>query len=171
MFLFKTKEAWKWKGKIQIIKKDIITGNIKTNKVIKNRLMNTALNEILYSLYSVTNMKLMHVAIGDDNTANSDSLTTLYNEIYRVPIITHLVAGTGILQSRSILLDYEPVYLSGACDIKEIGFFGGSTSQDWNNGTGKDTGKMIARLIVSPTESKSDTEQINFVRTDNMSRG
>lgn len=166
------KESFGWKGKVQIIKKNIVTGKIVTNKSIFNRLMNEALNEIIRALSSTSpDMRLMHVAIGDDDTANSDTLTQLYNEYYRVPIISRLIVGTGELQSRAVLLDYEPESLSGACTIKEIGFFCGSDSENWNNGVGINTGLMISRIILDTPESKTNTEQINFVRTDEFTRG
>lgn len=164
------KDKYGWIGKLKIIKKDVITGKT-TERLLFNRLMNNALDEIIKAFYTVPDLYLAHVAIGDDNTANSDTLTTLYNEIYRVPVLNRIRTGTGEIESRSILLDTEPPALSGICDIKEIGFFCGTQSINWDGGVGKDTGLMISRIIVSPTESKTATEQINFVRTDEFTRG
>lgn len=164
------KEKYGWIGKLKIVKKDIITGKT-TERFIFNRLMNNALDEIIKALYTTPNLYLAHVAIGDDDTANSDTLTSLYNEIYRVPILNRIRTGTGELESRGILLDTEPPDLSGACTIKEIGFFCGSASYNWNGGVGSGTGIMISRIVLSPSESKTNTEQINFVRTDEFIRG
>ena len=163
-------EKFGWTGKVDIMIKNVINGKIEVIH-IKNRLMNNALNEIIKSLYSSPNMEIKYVAIGDDDTANSDNLTTLYNEIFRTPVITQLVTGTGELQSRAILLDNEPTALSGVCTIKEIGFFGSTDAEGWNGGAGKDTGLLISRIVLSTPISKTATKQINFVRNDEIARG
>lgn len=170
---FEINEKYGWTGKVRIIKKDIKTNKIITNRVIFNRLMNLALDEVIKCFYGTgeTDLILKHVAIGDDNTANLDTMTTLVNEVYRVPIVSKLKTGTGKVQSIGILLDTEPPDLSGIVTIKEIGFFCGSESINWNDGAGKDTGLMISRIVLSPVESKTATEQINFVREDEFSRG
>jgi hypothetical protein len=160
----KINENFGWKGTLKIITSNYI-------RVIKNRLMNNALDEIIKALYSDTNMQLKHIAIGDDDTANIDTLTTLYNEIYRVPVLSKLRTGTGEITSRAVLQDVQPEALSGICTIKEIGFFCGDNSYNWNGGSGKDTGLMISRIILSPSESKIATEQIEFSRTDEFTRG
>jgi hypothetical protein len=166
------KEKYGWIGKVRLIKKDIKTNKILTDKVFFNRLMNNALDEIIKALYNTgeTNMRLRHVGFGNDNTANNDTMESLENELYRVPIITGLRIGTGIVQSTGIMLDTEPPDLAGAITIKEIGFFAGENSLNWNDGGGKDTGLMISRLVIS-SESKTDTQQINIVREDQFSRG
>jgi len=166
-------EKYGWKGKIRLIKFNTKTKKIVTNRVIYNRLMNNALNEVIKCFYGTgeTDLLLKHVAIGDDNTANLDTLTSLYNEVYRFPIISKLQTGTGLVQSTGILLDTEPEDLSGIVTIKEIGFFCGSESINWTEGSGKDTGLMISRIILDPVESKTATEQINFVREDEFTRG
>ena len=171
--MIKIKENHGWVGKLRLIKKDMITGKIITNRLIFNRLMNSALNEVIKTLYGTgeTDLLLKHVAIGDDDTANLDTMTTLVNEIYRVPIISKIKTGTGIITSTAILLDTEPTDLSGIVTIKEIGFFCGSQSINWTEGSGKDTGLMISRIVLDPVESKTATEQINFVREDEFTRG
>lgn len=166
------KEKYGWSGKVRLIKRDIRTNKIITNRVIFNRIMNSALDEVIKTLYvGETDLILKHVAIGDDATANLDTMTTLVNEVYRVPIVSKLRTGTGQIQSIGVLLDTEPPDLSGIVTIKEIGFFCGSGSINWSDGAGKDTGLMISRIVLSPVESKTATEQINFVREDEFSRG
>ena len=171
--MIKINEKYGWKGKIRLIKIDTRTKKIVTNRVIFNRLMNNALNEVIKAFYGTgeTDLLLKHVAIGDDNTVNLDTLENLYNEVYRVPIISKLKTGTGIVQSAGILLDTEPEDLSGIVTIKEVGFFCGANSINWTDGSGKDTGLMISRLVLDPVESKTATEQINFVREDEFTRG
>ena len=171
--MIKIKEKHGWIGKVKLIKKDIRTNKIITNRIIFNRLMNNALDEIIKALYGTgdTDLILKHVAIGNDDTANTDNLTELYNEIYRTPIISKLRTGTGLVQSTGILLDTEPTDLGGIVTIKEIGFFCGVDSINWMDGSGKDTGLMISRIVLDPVESKTATEQINIVREDEFIRG
>lgn len=169
----KVNEKYGWKGKVNISIMDVVTGKTE-NKVIYNRLMDNALDEIIKCMYLVTSsdMLLKHVAIGDDDTSNNDSMTALVNEIYRVPIVNRLKTGTGEFETRGVLLDTEPPDLSGACTIKEFGFFAGSNSGNWNDGDGKDTGLMISRVVLSsPWLVKTNTKQINFTRTDEFTRG
>lgn len=171
--MIKIKEKHGWIGKVRLIKRDIKTNKIITNRIIFNRLMNNALDEIIKAFYGTgeTDLLLKHVAIGDDDTANTDNLTELYNEIYRTPIVSKLRTGTGLIQSTGIILDTEPIDLGGIVTIKEIGFFCGDNSINWTDGAGKDTGLMISRIVLDPVESKTATEQINFVREDEFTRG
>ena len=167
--LFRAKEKYGWIGKVYLVKKDIKTGNM-IKKVYYNRLMNNALDEIIKAFYvNETDLLYKHVAFGNDNTANNDTMENLVNEQYRVPILSKLRTGTGVVQGTGIVLDEEPAYLSGLLTIKEIGFFTGDDSLNWNDGGGKDTGLMISRLVVN--ESKAANEQINVVREDEFTRG
>lgn len=172
---FKAKPGWI--GKVKIVKTNVLTGK-KTEQNIFNRIMDDAFDELIKSLYSISNsnMYFKHIAIGDDNSANSDDMDSLVNEIYRVPVISRLRVGTGECESRGIILDTEPPDedggspdTSGYATIREIGFFAGSNSLNWNSGAGKDSGLLVARVLV--TENKTPTEQINITRTDQFVRG
>lgn len=163
------KEKMGWIGKIILTK-------IRNGKIIKeyeffNLITNLALNEIVKSLYSVPDMQLMYLAIGDDDTASQASDTTLGNEIYRTPIISKLSSGTGECTSRAILLDTEPfaatIPATGfQMTIKEIGFFAGTLATST-----ADSGTLISRIILSTPEDKYDNEQIAFTRVDSIERG
>lgn len=161
-------------GEVQIVKKNTKTGRIK--KVIKfNRLTDIALNRLI-DVYSGTcvNMVSAYVAFGDDNTAVSDSDEQLYNEVFRVPIISRLKSGTGQQTSRAILLDYEPDFspYNGEIEVKEIGFFVGTSAMPWNDGEGKDTGLMLSRIVLSGSDGdKLSDEELEITRIDTMSRG
>jgi hypothetical protein len=166
------KEVSNWIGKLKIetIKNNSI---IRVNKY-KNLITNNALNEIIKSLYSYPNMNLKYVAIGTDSTAAAATDETLGAEIYRTPIISQYISGTGELTSRAILLPTEPFAAPSPpsheqCTIREIGFFAGDEAEDWNDGAGIDTGLLIARVIVN--ETKSDNEQVNITRIDSQERG
>jgi hypothetical protein len=147
-------------GKVTIVKKykDIESKII----IIKNRIMNNALDEIIKGFYSPwnTNMLLKHIAFGDDNTANTNTMTKLVNEIYRVPIIYKARSGIGGIICRAILKDTQPEDTAGICTIREIGLYAGSGSFDWLEGSGKDFGLMLSRIVLSPEEDKIDSEEI-----------
>lgn len=163
-----------WIGKIKIVKKNIITGEIVSVREIYNRIMNNALDEIAKSLSQSTgsDMYLKHVAIGHSAAPNADNRTTLYDEVYRVPFLSRQAGTTGVIESVATLLDNEPPDYGGNITIREIGFFAGSESYNWNDGAGENTGLMISRVVISnPSEFKSNVEQINFIRTDSFIRG
>lgn len=166
------REKYGWSGKIKIVKKNIITNKIVSVREIHNRIMNNALDEIINAILSSsgTDMYLKHVAIGHSAASNNDNLEQLYDEVYRVPVISHLASGTGQCQSIATMLDTEPPDTGGNITIREIGFFAGSGSLNWNEGAGENTGLMISRVVVSPSEFKSNAEQINFIRTDSFVR-
>ena len=169
----KIKERLRWQGKVIIEKFN--NKKLISKKTIFNMITNNALNEIIKSLYNYPNMKLEYLAIGDDNTAVSASDVQLGNEIFRTPIITQSVTGTGELTSRAILLPDEPFAAPSPpshdqCIIREIGFFAGTNAEEWNDGTGANTGLLISRIVLSSPETKADNEQINFTRVDSIER-
>lgn len=161
-------------GEIHIIKKNTKTNQIK--KIIKfNRITDVALNEMI-RIYSgvCINMVAAHVAFGDDDTAVSDSHESLQNEVFRVPVISRLKSGTGQYTTRAILLDTEPDFspYNGEIEIKEMGFFVGPNSLNWNDGVGKDTGIMLSRILLTGTDGdKTDDEELEITRIDTMGRG
>lgn len=163
------KEKFSWSGIVQI------SSSKKPTKIIRNRITNIALNELIKSLngdpgVSNSDLVIKYLAIGTSDALLADDSIKLVNEVYRVPFISWAVTGTGQLQSRAILLGTEPAFApyNGAVNIREIGFFGGSTSQDWDGGSGKDTGILISRILV--TEDKEEDEEYQFTRTDNIGR-
>lgn len=167
----KINEKIGWKGTVQIKS----SNPKKPMKIINNRITDFALNELIKSLngdpgVSNSNLNLTYLAIGTSDDPLADDSTKLTNEVFRVPFVTWAVTGTGQLQSRSILLGTEPDYApyNGAVNIKEIGFFGGSSAQAWDGGAGKDTGSLISRILVS--EDKEADEEYQFTRTDGLER-
>lgn len=151
-------------GKIKLIKRNKHTRKIIKEKIIHNRIMDNALDEIIKTMYLVTNsdMYIKYIAIGDSDAAIANDQETLDNEIYRVPVITRLKIGTGEFRVRAILNDTQPEDLSGACTIKEIGVFAGESATQWADGVGKDTGLMISRIVLTTPEAKTDDEEIEM---------
>jgi hypothetical protein len=128
--------------------------------VVKNRIMNAALNELIKAYSTGTNnIELEFLAVGDDDTAVNDTDTTLGNEIFRTEIITKEITGTGELQSIAIIYDDEAVGT-----IKEIGIFGGSSAT-----ITKDSCTLVSRILWNRT--KTSSEEIQFTRTDTIGRG
>ena len=150
----------------------IITSNKKWNKplIIKNRITNIALTEIIKALYDDTDLVIKHLAIGTSSKALSDSDTKLDNEVFRVPFVSWNALGAGQMQSRALLLGDEPDFApyNGAVNIREIGFFCGSSSLDWGGGAGKDTGLMLSRILV--TKDKELREEYQITRSDQIDR-
>lgn len=161
-------EKWGWIGRVYILRKK--GDKVVSQRLVYNLITNLGLNEIIKSLYSIPDMNLKYLAIGDDNTAAQASDTELGNELFRTPIITQTVTGTGELTSRAILLDTEPFAAvpppaGFQCNIKEIGFFGGLEATSVAN-----SGTLISRIVLSSPEAKYDNEQIAFTRVDSIER-
>lgn len=109
------------------------------------------------------NGQIMHLGIGDDNTAPTSTDSDLGNETYRVPVISQSITGTGELTSEFYITATE---FSGT--IEELGIFGGYFfSEDWNGGTGADTGNLLARILYSDT--KTTNEELLIQRVDTFS--
>jgi hypothetical protein len=160
--IFKEKNGWS--GTI------IIKSNKKGIHVIENRITNIALTEIIKALYDDPDMQLKHVAIGTGTKKLEDTDTTLETEIYRVPFVQWSPLGYGQTQALAILKGDEPDFApyNGEANIREIGFFAGSGSLDWDGGSGKDTGLMISRILV--TRNKELGEQYQITRLDQIDR-
>lgn len=158
-------------GKLRLIKRNKKTKKIITDKIIFNRIMNDALDELIKAMYNPNaDMYLKQIAIGDDGTAVANDETTLVNEIFRVPILSRLRIGTGEIRVRAVLADSQPTALSGICTIREIGTFSGHSAGAWNDGLGKDSGLMVSRIVLTTPESKTDDEEIEFTWEYEISR-
>jgi hypothetical protein len=157
------KEYFGINGKLRLIKRNKKTKSIITDKIIINRIMNLGLDELIKPMYSPNaDIYLKYIAIGDDNTAVANDQEELFNEIFRIPVISRLRIGTGEFRIRAILSDSQPTDLSGICTIREIGTFGGNLAGAWNGGIGKDTGLMLSRIVLTTPEDKTDDEEIEF---------
>lgn len=148
-----------WKGfwKIKVIDKN--TKEVLEETEIKNRIMNTALDELLKVLQGqTTDLEIKYMALGTSNTAVTNSQTQLGSEIFRTGISSQTKTDTGELTTVFIVLDIEAV-----AQIEEIGIFGGSTATGTVN-----TGTLISRILWS--RDKTNSEEIQFTRIDRMVR-
>jgi len=116
----------------------------------------------LFGSSSINQGQIYHLAIGDDNTAPTSTDSTLGNEVYRVPVTSQVRTGVGELTSEFYITNTE---FSG--DIEELGIYAGLTSEDWNGGTGADTGILLARVLYSDT--KGSNEELLIQRIDSFS--
>ena len=116
----------------------------------------------LYGNSAVSQGQIMHLGIGDDNTAPTSTDSDLGNETYRVPVVTQTLTGTGELTTEFYITATE---FSGT--IEEFGIFAGVFSEDWNAGAGADTGILLARVLYSDT--KTTNEEILVQRIDTFS--
>jgi len=129
-------------------------------EVIKNRVMNAALDELIKVLQGQsTDLEIKYLALGTSNTPVTDSDTQLGNEIFRTPYTTREKTNTGEITHKFVVLDTEAVG-----QIEEIGIFGGSTATSDPN-----TGVLISRILWS--RNKTNSEEINFTRIDRITRG
>jgi hypothetical protein len=159
------KEPIKRIGIVRIIKTDMVKNKVVKDYTIKNRITNVALDEMLKIYYNPTvNMQLNYVAIGDDNTAVSDSSTRLYNEVFRTPVLSRIRTGVGQVVSRAIIKADEPTSYSGNITFYEIGFFCSPSAYYYVN-----SGILLSRIVVN--ETKTSTEQLEIQRTDIFERG
>ena len=153
-------EESNWVGKWAIRVIDSETRKIKEETVVKNRLMNAALDEMIKVLQGQsTDMEIKYLALGTGNTAITDTDTTLDTEIFRTADQSLTKTDTGELTSLFIVLDSEAV-----AAIEEIGVFGGTTAT-----ATADTGTLISRILWS--RNKTATEEIQFTRIDTIGRG
>jgi hypothetical protein len=148
----------------------IIKSNRAAPLIIRNRISNIALTEIIKALYDDTDLIIKHLAIGTSDKTLSDADTTLDNEIYRVPFVSWAPLGYGQMQALALILGDEPNFApyNGKVNIREIGFFCGTSSLDWGGGAGKDTGLMLSRILV--IKNKQLGEEYQITRNDQIDR-
>lgn len=151
---------------MDIIEKGNISGkydiyiNKKFKESVKNRIMNTVLDQIIEAYQGVNpDLEIKYLALGTSNTSISDTDTVLGAEIFRTPIVTQSKTGTGEIQTDFTVLSTEAIG-----QIEEIGIFGGTSA----SGT-VDTGTLISRILWS--HDKTSSEEIAFKRTDKIIRG
>jgi hypothetical protein len=148
-----------WSGQFIIKVKNLKTGEEKT-EVIKNKVMDNVLNQLIGSLQGINpNIEIKYLALGTSNTPVTTSDTKLGNEIFRTPIINQELTATGELTTDFVVLDTEAVG-----SIREVGIFGGSTATSSLN-----TGILISRILW--TKEKTSSEELNFKRIDRIGRG
>jgi len=145
----------RWQGRFEIY----INGQLEA--VIDNRVMDAALDKLINSLTGVDpDLEIKYLALGTDNTAVTDSDTTLGTEIFRTaPTTGPSNTDTGEVTSEFVVLDSEAV-----ATIEEIGIFAGSTAT-----AAADSGTLVSRILWNKV--KTNTMEINFKRVDKIIRG
>lgn len=153
-------------GKLIIWSINSKTGEKKLKAKFTNLIMDATFNYDMQYLkgYSAASAgQIKHLVIGDDNTAPVSTNTTLNNEVYRVPVLTQTETATGELTSEFYITSTE---FTGT--IEELGIMGGYTdSEDWDGGSGKDTGNLLAHVLYSDT--KTSNEELLIQRVDTFS--
>ena len=150
-------EAIEMQGYFEIEVKE--NGKTKEKVKIKNLIMNNALDEVLKSLQDFTvDIGIKYLALGTSNTANTNALTQLGNEIFRTQFVDQDKVDIGELRTIFTVLDSEAV-----AQIEEIGIFCGSSATSSAN-----SGLMLSRILWS--RNKTNTEEIQFTRVDKVVR-
>lgn len=128
--------------------------------VVKNRIMDVALDELLKVLQGqTTNLEIKYLAVGRDGTPVTNNQVLLGNEVFRTPFLSRNKSGIGELRHVTVIRDNEAVG-----SIREIGVFGGSSATDQAN-----SGILISRILWS--RDKTSLEEIQITRIDRIVRG
>lgn len=148
-------------GEWQIIIKNVRENTIE-KKIIKNRITDNAITELMLPLYttaSTPNMLIKYIAFGTSSTPVSTADTQLYAESSRFsPTVSPTKTTTGEVKTEFTILATEAVG-----QIEEIGIFCGDTASATAN-----TGLMLSRILWS--HNKTNTEEIIFKRYDRLVR-
>jgi hypothetical protein len=158
-------------------RKGIFEIEVKQNDkiILKKRLNNLIMDNILneeINIYAgvAPDVEIKHCGVGiDDGTllplANDNLI--LGNEIYRVGVESGPTRiETGYLTTEFVITKDE----ANGETIKEIGIFVGSASEDWDEGLGAGTGKLMSRVYMIPNIEKDDTKEITIRRIDIVQR-
>lgn len=159
------KESHGHKGIMRIWKINLDTGEKQLTLDKQNLIMNTTFNYDMKYLRNVNasiDGKIMHLAIGDDNTPPTSTDSQLGNETYRVPLVLQTETGTGELTTEFYITATE---FTGT--IEELGIYGGIYSYDYDGGSGLNTGNLLARVLYSDT--KGSNEELLIQRVDTFS--
>lgn len=152
-------QLMQWEGTFIIETKNKNTSEIKT-EVIHNKVMNTVLDQLVKTLKGENpDLEIKYLALGTSNTPISLIDTKLGNEIFRTPIVSQIVSGTGEIATDFTILETEAIG-----NIEEIGIFGGSTAT-----ASADTGTLISRVLWSKVKTAS--EEFTIRRIDKIGRG
>lgn len=149
-------------GEYEIVIRNSITKEILQRDKIKNRLMNTTLNNLIKAyLGTSSDLQIKYLAVGTSTTAVADTQTQLSTETFRcAPTIATAITGvTGEVKTTFAILDTESKVV-----IEEIGIFGGAAASASAN-----TGTMISRILWHYDKTVSNIE-IQIIRTDKVVR-
>lgn len=148
-------------GKWHIEVKNTQTNEIIYREVIKNRLMNNTLNELMkVYIGTTTNLQIKYCAVGTSAAAVTDTQTQLVAESFRTAPTTATVStGTGQVTTIFNILDTEALII-----IEEIGIFCGSSATASLN-----TGTLMSRILWHYDKTVSNVE-IQLTRIDSVVR-
>lgn len=135
-------------------------------KIFVNQITDLARSEIIKPLYGATpDMTFSQLAFGDGETSPSANDTTLINELYRVADTDLYTSDTGQSTAAFYLTGTEYIAEVPSGEIKEIGFFAGTSALSWSGGTGKNTGLLVSRVLWDYTIESDQNVYIQRVDT------
>lgn len=133
---------------IEIVNADtdeiITTATPQSNLTSINREIRQAMLMGTTTSYTINDLNIKYIALGDGETAFTPSDTQLENEIYRRKITAKSVEGnvvTTICSFSANIANY---------DIKEVGIFAGDNATSTAN-----TGNLISRFLVDFTKTSN----------------
>lgn len=143
-------------GKVQAILRDAKTGRIKYDDLFPNMVVTAGKNSIADALRGTTSNNkgiITYCAVGTDNTAPTESDTTLGSELARKLVSVRTVDGNDAL--------FETFFTTaeGNGTLGEAGLFGDNAS-----GT-TDSGTLFCRVLISRTKTSNDTLTLRWTVT------
>lgn len=155
------KEVYEYEGVFVFEVTNILNGDV-SEYVVHNRIVNNTINTFANCLIGPqsVDLEIKFLAVGTDDSAVSDTSTTLGAEIKRVqPEFDPVLVSTGRVETTFALLKTDAV-----AHIKEVGIFVGATATITAN-----SGVLHTRVLWD--YDKTINEEIIIKRIDIIKRG
>lgn len=152
-------EGWHWTGVVEVLVRDAETGRVKRRDVVRNLIVDGALDAVADHLRGVTttDLQIGYVAVGSNATAPANGDTQLVTETFRKQVTKQTDDGTGRTRTELFISKAEAVG-----QIEEVGFFAGAATAVANSGL------LVARILYSHDKTASET--LTLIRTDILGR-
>lgn len=135
-------------------------------KILFNQITANFRNEFVKSLIGQTaNVEISQLAFGSGISTPNESNQLLDNELYRISDTDLYISSTGQVTSAFYITGEEYISIVPSGEIKEIGFFAGSSAQSYNSGLGLNTGLLVSRLLWSYTIEEENSIYIQRIDT------
>lgn len=146
-------------GDFIITKRDNKTKEIKSEKLIRNRITDLAISKMINALDGIDpDLQIKYLAIGTSANPINDSDTQLGNEIFRTQFLNSDLTAFNEFTTNFSVLDYEAV-----ATWEEIAIFCGSSATSSPN-----SGTMLTRILFH--DEKTSLEEISIIRIDRRTR-
>lgn len=149
---------WPWHGRIVIRVRRL--GGREEVLELTNTITTVGRNLLRDALRgALSDVEVKYMALGTDSTAPGVGQTQLGAETFRKVITTAAAGATG----ESVLTCYLAPYDCVGTVIAELGWFAGADATSTPN-----SGVMVARVLYSPSHTKTNLESIQIDRHDTL---